>query len=341
MKPSFIATMAILAAVAFIGLKKPDYVKHAMQSLSLSSEEGRAPQSARLPQARPVLAVDGERAPVFQEIKRPRQPLLDSVVTAATASAVDESALRYFASQGDTARLEAEISRLKALYPDWSPPKDPLAIPQNEDKQLETMWQLYSQARYSEVRKAIADRRVADPAWQPPADLIDRLTVAESRMRLINASDVKQYETVVRIAADTPSLLTCSEVDVLWRVAEAFFRTGKTQRATDAYTYILSNCENAGERLATIQKAADLLPARTLEDLLAKERAAPDGKPEFDAIRDDLSRRFVAEADADSKVTVPPQYLSRLERLAETGGLASDALLLGWYHLPRGNMEAA
>ena len=38
--------------------------------------------------------------------------------------AVDESALRYFAAQGDTRRLEAELARLRALYPEWKPPAD-------------------------------------------------------------------------------------------------------------------------------------------------------------------------------------------------------------------------
>ena len=340
MKSTFIALSAAVVAIGIVGMNKPDYIKNAMQSLSLSDAEEPGARSSRLAQQSDI-GVAGANAPVFREIKRSARPVLDTVVTAATAATVDESALRYFASRGDTARLQAEISRLKALYPDWVPPKDPLAVPQNEDKQLEAMWDLYAQARYPEVRKAIAERLVSEPAWKPPADLIDRLTVAEARTRLINASDLKQYETVVRIGSETPSLLTCSEVDVLWRVAEAFFRTDKAQRATDAYSYILNNCQNAAERLATIQKAAAILPAKSVEDLLAKEKAAPDGTMEFDSIRDDLARRFVAEANADGKLVVPPQYLSRVERLAEAGGLASDALLLGWYYLPRGDMEAA
>lgn len=337
MKSTFIALSAAVIAIGVVGMNKPDYVKNAMRSLSLMDAEEPVTLS-------PLLAQQPDRsanAPVFREIKRSARPVLDTVVTAATAATVDESALRYFASRGDTARLQAEISRLKALYPDWVPPKDPLVVPQNEDKQLETMWDLYAQARYAEVRKAIAERQVAEPAWKPPADLLDRLTVAEARTRLVNASDLKQYETVVRIGSETPSLLTCSEVDVLWRVAEAFFNTDKAQRATDAYAYILNNCQNAAERLATVQKAAALLPAKSVEDLLAKEKTAPDGTMEFDSIRDDLARRFVAEANADGKLVVPPQYLSRVERLAETSGLASDALLLGWYYLPRADMETA
>jgi tetratricopeptide (TPR) repeat protein len=342
MKSSFIAlSAAVIAAVSIVGMKKPDYVKNAMETFLPAGEQEHTPPTSRLVPQQQEMAVNGVKPPVFQEIKRSAKPVLDAVVTAATAPAVDESALRYFASRGDTARLQAEISRLKALYPDWVPPKDPLAVPQNADTQLEVMWQLYSQARYAEVRKAIVERQVAEPAWKPPADLIDRLNVAEARMRLINASDLKQYDTVVRIGSETPSLLTCSEVDVLWRVAEAFFRTDKAQRAADAYGYILTNCDNSAERLATVQKAAALLPSKSIENLLAKEKTAPDGTMEFDSIRDDLARRFVAEANSDGKIVVPPQYLSRVERLAETGGLASDALLLGWYYLPRGDMENA
>ncbi len=175
---------------------------------------------------------------------------------------VDESALRYFASRGDKARLQAEISRLQTLYPNWTPPADPLAIPQNSDKQLEAMWQFYSEGRYAEVRKAIADRQTTESGWQPPADLLERLDIAEARTRLVNASDLKQYQTVIDIGARTPSLLTCSDIDVLWRVAEAFIRTDRAARGQDAYKYILKTCTNPQERLATIQKAAEVDGAR-------------------------------------------------------------------------------
>ncbi|RUM21200.1 cellulose synthase [Rhizobium vallis] len=251
--------------------------------------------------------------------------------------AVDESALRYFASRGDKLRLQAEISRLQALYPNWVPPADPLAVPQNGDKQLEAMWKLYSDSRYAELRKAIADRRATDAGWQPPADLLDRLDVAEARARLINASDLKQYATVVDIAAATPSLLTCSEVDVLWRVAEAFIQTERAPRGQDAYAYILKNCANPAERQATVEKASTLLGYKPMQALLALERPAADGSKEFDAIRDNLARRFMAEGNEDPNLAIAPDYVARVEKLGGTEGLASDALLLGWYQLRRNN----
>jgi len=254
---------------------------------------------------------------------------------------VDESALRYFASRGDKARLQAEIARLQALYPNWVPPADPLAVPQGGDKQLEQMWQLYSEGRYAELRKAIADRQASESGWQPPPDLLDRLDVAESRARLVNASDLKQYATVVQIGANTPSLLTCSDIDVLWRVAEAFARTNRAPRAEAAYVYILNNCTNPQERLATVQKASALLPYATMQNLLALERPDGNGGREFDSIRSDLARRFVAAGNDDPDLAVASDYLAIVQRLAETDGLASDNLLLGWYQLRRENFADA
>ncbi len=254
---------------------------------------------------------------------------------------VDETALRYFAAQGDTVRLAAEIARLRQLYPNWTPPADPLAVPQNSDRQLEAMWQLYAEGRYPEVRKAIAERRSNDAEWQPPADLLDRLEIAEARARLINASDLKQYQAVIDIGSAHPPLLNCSEIDVLWRVAEAFAGTDRPQRAVDAYSYILTNCEDPAERLATVQKAVAVLSYGEVQPLLALEKVAESGSREYDSIRDDIARRFVAQANDDPTLQIAPEYVERLKSLASGNGAASDALLLGWYHLRRQNADEA
>ncbi|MDQ0322416.1 tetratricopeptide (TPR) repeat protein [Pararhizobium capsulatum DSM 1112] len=342
MKLSHLALSVALAAT-FIGVRDSatfdslvEFVKTTINGEAEASVElsSLPTPSGKMP--RNVIAEFREVVP-----SKPLLPVADAITTSATDPVVDESALRYFASRGDNVRLQAEISRLRALYPNWVPPKDPLAVPQNADTQLEGMWKLYSEARYAEVRKAIAARQVAETNWRPPADLIERLDVAEARLRLINASDLKQYEAVVTIGSETPSLLTCSEVDVLWRVAEAFFRTDRPERSTDAYTYILNNCTNTAERLATVQKASAILPAPAIEELLAKGKVLDNGIGEFDSLRDDLARRFVADANSDEKKTVPPTYVERLEKVAETGGLASDALLLGWYHYLHKNIPSA
>ncbi|HEY4923380.1 MAG TPA: cellulose synthase, partial [Roseiarcus sp.] len=212
---------------------------------------------------------------------------------APAAPQVDETALRYFARQGDTRRLDAEIARLRSLYPDWTPPSDPLKAAPIADPQLDRMWQLYAQGQFTVVREAIATRQAAQAGWIAPRDLLDRLTLADMRERLVNAFDAKQYGMVVQIAATTPSLRTCGDIDVLWRVAEAFVRTDRESRAVDAYRYILTSCTNGPERVATIQKAAALLPRQSVAALFELGHVGAEAEA-FQGIREDFSRRAVS-----------------------------------------------
>lgn len=258
-----------------------------------------------------------------------------------TQPKVDETALRYFAARGDTKRLEAEIARLKALYPTWVPPQNPLAAAPLGDPQLDAMWKLYSDGKLAELEKAIAARQQAEPGWTPPQDLADRLKLAEAREQLVKAADLKNYDEVVRIGAANAGLLTCGDVDVLWRVAEAFAETNRKDRATDAYLYVLRNCDKPEERLGTVQKALPLLPRSDIALLLALERKAPDGKGEFEPVRADIARQSLADAGKDAKLTVLPEDLTLVEKLANDQNLVSDNLLLGWYHLRRDDPQGA
>lgn len=244
---------------------------------------------------------------------------------------VDESALRYFAARGDTKRLEAEISRLRALYPGWQPPEDPLAIANTGDPRIEALWELYSEGRYDEIESAIADRRAEEPGFLPPVELVEGMRLAKARQSLMEASDGKDYQAVVEIAAQAPQLLTCGEVDVMWRLAEAFALTKRPDRAVDAYGYILQNCSDPAERDGTIRKASLVLDVARVEDLLRFERKDADGQPEFQSARDDLARTFVSRAADDGLTDVPEAYVTRLEATARREQQPADAILLGWY----------
>ena len=241
---------------------------------------------------------------------------------------VDESALRYFASQGDTRRLEAELARLRALYPEWKPPADLTSPAQTGDPELERLWKLYAEGKIAEVRAAIAQRGTRDPNWRAPADLLARLDVAEAAQRLINASNARQWEQVIRIGTETPALLTCANVDALWRVAEAFVQTGRPERARDAYAYVLGNCNTPAERVGTMQKALATLPDALTDGLLAQER-----QTEFSSIRDEIARRRIGRAAEDPKLAVSADDSRRVEALAGAATTPDDAILLGFYAL--------
>jgi tetratricopeptide (TPR) repeat protein len=296
-----------------------------------------------LPPAQPgTVMTDAPATPLTAQAPAPTSASTPPAAAQADAApVVDEGALRYFARLGDTARVQAEIARLKKLYPNWVPPEDPLSLPQGADTQLESMWALYGQGRYADVRKAITDRQTREPSWAPPANLLSMLTLGEARQRFVNASNLQQYPVVVEVAAATPELLVCTEVDNLWRLGEAFARTDRPQRALDAYNYVLTTCTDSRDRLSTLQKAASLLPRPMVETLLTHEKTDASGKGEFEPVKDDLARQFVADAGKDTKLTVPPVFLTRMERTAETSGKASDALLLGWYYVRRDVMDQA
>jgi cellulose synthase operon protein C len=255
---------------------------------------------------------------------------------------VDESALRYFASQGDTRRVNAEIARLRALYPNWTPPSDlsqlsGAAAAAAPDPLIERLWNLYREDRIAEVRAAIAERQSSDPNWKAPEELVTALETVEARRRLTNASDTGQWRTVLQVATEAPSLLTCVNVDVLWRVAEAFARTDQPNRTRDVYTYLLQNCANPGERLATLQKALTLLPEQQVATLLQFERKTGESPDDFTSIRDELARRRVERASLDSKVTASAEDLAVVERLIQNTNEAGPVLILGWYNYHHGN----
>jgi tetratricopeptide (TPR) repeat protein len=287
-------------------------------ALVRAQRSGGLPSLPALAQSVPSAQGEGVGAPLKEAQSIPPD--------ASAHPVVDETALRYFAVQGDKRRTDAEIARLRALYPDWVPPTDLNAPAAVGDPELDRVWKLLSDGKFSEARSAITARAAAESGWKPPQDLVDNLNAAEAARRLSNASDAGQWATVLDAAKEIPHLLTCENVDVLWRVAEAFVKTGEIARARDAYRYILSTCGNPGERIATAQKAATLLPDSDLRDLFTLERSG-----EFTAIRDDLARDRVGKAARDPQSSADPDDLARLERLARDGSKPGDALIVGYY----------
>ncbi|TCT31086.1 cellulose synthase [Martelella mediterranea] len=293
-----------------------------------------SPNLRNLSEVSPTQSGNDNNAAPAEADRAPNQPDEPSLK-------VDESALRYFAQQGDLERLQAEISRLRSLYPNWTPPANPLAVEDGEDDQMNAMWQAYAQGDYAKVNEMIRQRQQEEPDWTPPADLLDRLNLAETRQKLLKAADAGNYQQVIDLASQAPGLLTCSEINILWQVGEAFAKTEKLSRAVDAYSYILKNCDKPEERFATMQKAMQLLPFSDVKTLLTYERTDDAGGPEFQEIRDELLRKRFAEAGADESITVAPEDLDHMETLANTSGDPDDAELLAWYFLQRGSDAAA
>ncbi|MEM7694592.1 MAG: hypothetical protein AAF318_09075 [Pseudomonadota bacterium] len=257
----------------------------------------------------------------------------------AVPSEADRAALRYFAREGDVDRLEAELRRLRALYPNWQPPRD-LLDQQGEDTELQRVYDLVGNQQYDEARAALAERRQRDPAYEPPARLIDLLELAEIREQLREASEANNHALVLNIAQQNERILTCQDVDSIWRVAEAFAETGRAQRAYDAYAYVIQSCEGQGERASSLQKAAETLDPALVTQLFALG-AAEDGTNEFASARLEIIRGAVARGGTQEGVPVPLEWLQLLGDFARTGENLEDAMLVGFYLYRQGNPSEA
>lgn len=249
---------------------------------------------------------------------------------------VDESALRYYAAQHAQSRVEAEIRRLRALYPGWEPPAD-LGRPSasGEDQAL---WDLYGRDRIDDLKLEIDRRMVRQPGWRPSPEMVEKLRRKEMRLDLVAASERGDWAAVTAAAERDPLLLDGGDLDVIWRVAEAAAKTGATPRALDLYRVALSAGASADDRLATARKAMAALGPEAMAPLMAEER-----KGEFEPMRLDLARARLGETLKPGPHAAPAdEDVARLTAAARRAdGKAEDAALLGWLELERKNAAAA
>ena len=249
---------------------------------------------------------------------------------------VDESALRYYASQHAQARVEAEIRRLRALYPGWEPPAD-LYRPSSggEDQAL---WDLYGRDRIDDLKLEIDRRMVRQPGWRPSQEMVEKLRRKEMRLDLVAASDRGDWAAVSGLAEREPMLVDGGDLDVIWRVGEAAAKGGAQTRAFDLYKLALDAAAGPDERLATARKAMAALGTDAVAPLLAEER-----KGEFEPMRLDLARARIGDSlKPGASAKASDEDVTRLTTaVRKPDGQAGDAALIGWLELERKNPAAA
>ncbi|MBP2463613.1 MULTISPECIES: hypothetical protein [unclassified Rhizobium] len=254
---------------------------------------------------------------------------------------IDETALRYYATQRDLKRLGAEIRRLKALYPNWDAPEDLFDPPTNVSEQ--PLWEMFGRGDYAGVHNEVARLQGDNPNWKPSADLQMKLGLAEIRTLMQRAFAQRNWSQVVELAESTPALMVCQDMNSIWLTAESLARTQDLTRAFELYKYVLTTCTNRNERLATVQKASLILPEAGFANLVAMGRSLPDGSLEFENVSlDPLRSRMGSLAQGNPAAgVVTTDQLQRLAILAQKTNSASDAALFGWYYYSQKSWEAA
>ncbi len=260
---------------------------------------------------------------------------------AADETAVDESALRYYASLHNIARTNAEIRRLKTLHPNWSPPTNIYsAAGSGNDEQ--PFWDLLAGDRLDELHAGIALRMKSEPGWRPSRDLTTKIARKEAIIALTQAADAQNWTRVLEIADADPSVLHCAYMDADWRVADAFLNVGLPTRAFEIYHAILASCSNHDERLATVRKAISRFHVDQVKSLIAMGAKSDDGASEFDAAKIDLTRARIAAVNSGGKAddiegSDLDAFFAEAARSRERGDLA----LAGWWEYDHARFEQA
>ena len=247
----------------------------------------------------------------------------------------DESALRYYASLNQTARVNTEIERLVRLYPGWTPPLDLFNVELSTPEE-DTYWELYAAERYTELRAAIEARKKEEPGWMPSKDLGSKLRRKELRIRIMAFWKEGRWQDLVdfvRGADYTAEPTDDVDVEIMWTIAEAYAKAKQNNDALGVYRTILNSSNDQPARLATIQKAMANLRMNDVETLIAMARTDSSGRSEFAPILIDIVRSRISAYLHDERaelVAVPE--LAAFQDYAKSVEEPNQPGLVAWYY---------
>lgn len=246
----------------------------------------------------------------------------------------DESALRYYASLKQKARVEAETRRLSRLHPGWTVPDDLYAAPQGAADEG-PLWELFGADRLDELQAAIAARQASSPGWRPSDDLARKLRQKDLRRTIMAAAKDGAWQNVADLAR-FEGLAMARDIELLWTVADAYGRTNRAAEAFTLYQAILQTSDAAPQRLATIQKALAALRLAEAERLIAMGRTGENGRGEFEPIQTDITRaRISGYLHDERQAEIPAPELAAFQDYAARAGDPDQAGLVAWYHFKR------
>ena len=168
--------------------------------------------------------------------------------------AVDTTLLRAYASRFDYHKVDEEIRRLKEMHPGWTPPTD-LFAPKAAAVDERGLWTSWERGDLAAVDREVAILRSLNPGWTPPQKLTELVDARRTRDAVATAATAGDWDGIVRLASAKPTLFTCDQIENLWDLAQAQFKTGDRTAAYATYGDAMETCKNADLRLATLQKA--------------------------------------------------------------------------------------
>lgn len=168
----------------------------------------------------------------------------------------DLRALLYYFDASDTAATDAELRRLRAQFPQWSPPADLSALrATGSGPQLDPIYRRIASGDVAGARAAIAAAQGSFPGWSPPDDMTRLLRTSEDQLALDGVLAQGNLGQALDLVRNNPELLRCNRINNAWRLAELQTSGGNAAAALGTYRAVISTCPTFGDVTTTLEKA--------------------------------------------------------------------------------------
>jgi cellulose synthase operon protein C len=199
----------------------------------------------------------------------------------------DLQALVVYVQQGDQTSARAELRRLQARFPNWTPPSDIASLAQGQAGANEApIWQAIERGDFAGARAGIAQLRAASPGWAPSNEMTSLLDLNEAQARFDRAVAERRAQEAITIYRTNPQILRCDRVNNAWLVAEMHHALGQTENALATYRGVIASCPTLDIVVPTLEKANDIATVAQLDALFTQARVSiPTAGSQFDALR--------------------------------------------------------
>ena len=183
----------------------------------------------------------------------------------------NEVALRYYASEKRTDRVNAEIARLRRLHPAWQPPADLwTAEPGGADEG--PLWDLLASGRPEDLRAALAERARSEASWHPSTALTRAIARSDLRLTALALAKAARWTVLAKLADTRRADVVDGDAEIAWAVAEAFARIERAPDAFDALKRVLEDARfGPDERRVSVLRAMAFLSMAEVDRLVALE----------------------------------------------------------------------
>ena len=190
----------------------------------------------------------------------------------------DLRALVYYIENNDQRAVQAEMRRLRAQFPGWTPPDNleelrAMGAPAAGVDEA-PIWARIERGDFSGARELISRGRRDAPGWTPNPEMLQILERNEAQAAFDAAVSRRDHEAAIAAARRAPALMRCDSINNAWQLAEMYELADRRQQAIDTYRGVLGACTRYQDAEPTLEKANEIASLEQLEALFAVARQA-------------------------------------------------------------------